>query len=65
MSVHEDPEHRRTPVANRGSPHDASIDVERVASGWLSVAAGAEQPQCAFRHMRIASTAGRSQADAQ
>ena len=38
---------------------------ESVASAWLAVAAGAQEPQCTPCYMRIPSTAGRRQAPAQ
>jgi len=38
---------------------------KNVASGWLTVAAGTQEPECICEYMRIPSTAGRRQAHAQ
>jgi len=36
-----------------------------VASGWLAVAAGAQEAECIWQYMSIPSTAGRRQTHAQ
>ena len=50
--------------AESGEPGIESA-AESVASAWLAVAAGAQEPQCTQLYMRIPSTAGRRQARAQ
>jgi len=65
-SVHEDFEHRRTPLGARAVALRRLQEASRsVASGWLSATAGAQEPQCTSQYMRIPSTRGCAQAHAQ